>query len=115
MIISGPKTIPMEEHTASHGGEGIYRVRTLLTSEFDSSMKYIRELRLAPGSSIGTHPHEGDEEIYYVISGRGTMIVDGENAEVSTGDVVLTKSGSTHGLMNTSTEELTIFVACAQY
>lgn len=115
MIISGPKTIPMDEQTASHGGEGTYRVRTLLTTEFDSSLKYIRELRLAPGSSIGIHPHIGDEEIYYVISGGGTMIVNGEQAEVSAGDVVLTKSGSSHGLLNNSAEELTIFVACAKY
>jgi mannose-6-phosphate isomerase-like protein (cupin superfamily) len=105
----------MEELEASHGGTGAYRVRTLMTSEFSSPIKYIRELRLDPGSSIGMHPHIGDEEIYYIISGSGTMMVDGETAELSTGDVVLTKSGSSHGLKNTSDAELVIFVACAAY
>ena len=115
MIIRGPKNVRLEELEASHGGTGVYCVRTLMTSEFSSPIKYIRELRLDPGSSIGMHPHIGDEEIYYVISGSGTMMVDGETAELSTGDVVLTKSGSSHGLKNTSDAELVIFVACAAY
>lgn len=115
MIIRGPKNVSMEALESSHGGKGTYRVRTLMTKEFSSPMKYIRELRLDPGSSIGMHPHIGDEEIYYVISGCGTMVVDGETAELSTGDVVLTKSGSSHGLMNHSEAELVIFVACSAY
>lgn len=115
MIIRGPKNVKMEELQNSHGGKGAYRVRTLMTTEFSSPMKYIRELRLDPGSSIGIHPHVGDEEIYYVISGSGTMTVNDEAVQISAGDAVLTKSGSRHGLENTSFEELVIFVACAGY
>lgn len=115
MLIRGPKNVLMEEAESSHGGVGAYRVRTLMTKEFSSALKYIRELRLEPGSSIGRHPHIGDEEIYYVISGSGTMLVDGETADIHQGDAVLTKSGSSHGLSNNSTEELVIFVVCAGY
>jgi quercetin dioxygenase-like cupin family protein len=102
MIFNGPSTIAGQKGEGSHGGKGKYFVRTLFTKEFE------------PGSSIGIHEHEGDEEIYYVISGSGVMIVDGERRNVSQGDIVLTKSGSSHGLENGNDGELKIFVACAK-
>lgn len=113
MIFNGPSTIAGQIAENSHGGKGKYFVRTLFTKEFDSSLKYVRELVLAPCSSIGIHEHVGDEEIYYIISGSGIMTVDNESREVGKGDIVLTKSGSSHGLENTGAEELKIFVACA--
>jgi len=113
MILKGPKNINGERGKNSHGGEGEYFVRTLLTNEFESSLKYVRELVLEPGSSIGVHKHEGDEELYYVICGKGVMIVDDEEKLVDEGDVVLTKSGSCHGLKNNTSDRLKIFVVCA--
>ena len=114
MVIKGSWNVEGQQGAGSHGGTGNYFVRTLLTDEFESSMKYIRDLLLEPGSSIGIHAHSGDEEIYYIISGTGMMQVDGEEKKVQAGDVVLTKSGSSHGLRNDSTEDLRIFVACAR-
>ena len=114
MIIQGRDTIENEKLENSHGGKGKYEVRTLFDSGFDSSMSYIREVVLHSGSTIGIHPHEGDEEIYYVISGEGEMIVDDETRPVKPGDTVLTKSGSRHGLINTSNQDLKIFVVCAR-
>lgn len=114
MILRGPGNIEGIYGEKSHGGEGKYFVRTLLTDEFDSSMKYVRELTLEPGSSIGMHKHENDEEIYYVISGSGIMIVDDEENPVKEGDIVLTKSGSIHGLRNNTQDILKIFVVCAE-
>ena len=73
----------------------------------------MRELTLEPGASIGNHLHDGDEEIYYVISGEGLMFVNDEEEAVTTGDIVLTKSGSHHGLKNTGPDILKIFVPCA--
>jgi len=114
MIIQGHDTIKNEKLENSHDGIGKYEVRTMFESGFGSSMSYIRELVLHAGSTIGLHPHEGDEEIYYIISGKGEMVVDGEIRPVKSGDTVLTKSGSRHGLNNTSDEDLKIFVVCAR-
>jgi oxalate decarboxylase/phosphoglucose isomerase-like protein (cupin superfamily) len=83
MIFNGPSTIAGQKGEGSHGGKGKYFVRTLFTKEFESSLSYVRELVLEPGSSIGIHEHEGDEEIYYVISGSGVMIVDGNIANTN--------------------------------
>ena len=113
MILKGPMNIKGEKGKNSHGGEGEYFVRTFLTGEFNSSLKYVRELMLEPGSSVGIHKHKDDEEVYYVICGNGIMVVDGEEKVVGEGDIVLTKTGSYHGLRNHTSHRLKIFVACA--
>ncbi len=115
MILRGPANVEGQNASNSHGGNGDYFVRTLLTSEFSSKMKYVRELTLMPGASIGMHPHVNDEEIYYVISGEGIMQVDDEEKPMKMGDIVLTKSGSSHGLKNSGESDLKIFVACVVY
>ena len=114
MILKGRKNVKAEKMRNSHGGEGGCLVRTLMTEEFSSSLAYIREIDLEPGASIGIHKHAGDEEIYYIVSGSGTIIVDDEKQKVHSGDVVLTKSGSSHGLINDSRQNLKFFVACAK-
>jgi len=113
MIIKGYSNVLGEHGVNSHGGIGGYFVRILMTDEFESPMKYMRELVLESGSSIGIHPHDGDEEVYFIIDGKGLMIVDNEEREVITGDAVLTKSGSCHGLKNIGEQSLRIFVVCA--
>lgn len=114
MIIGTPQMIHGERGSQSHGGQGDYFVRTLLSDVPDSAFKYVRDLTLYPGSSIGEHPHVGDDEIYFVISGTGIMVVDGEEQRLGPGSVVLTPSGSSHGLRNSGEEDLRIFVACAR-
>ena len=114
MILGTPETVPGEQGRESHGGKGEYFVRTLLDQVPDSAFKYVRDLTLFPGSSIGNHLHSDDEEIYFIISGSGVMIVDGEERVVGPGSAVLTQSGSHHGLRNKGTEDLRIFVVCAK-
>jgi mannose-6-phosphate isomerase-like protein (cupin superfamily) len=114
MIIATPETVPGQRGSNSHGGAGDYFVRTLFEKvPGASSIKYVRDLILYPGSAIGLHPHSGDEEVYFVISGTGIMEVDGEEQAVGPGSAVLTLSGSRHGLRNTGDGELRIAVVCA--
>ena len=90
MILGTPDAIPGERGQHSHGGAGDYFVRTLLDDVPGSAFKYARDLILYPGSSIGEHPHTGDDEIYFVISGSGVMVVDGKERVVGPGAAVLT-------------------------
>jgi len=52
-----------------------------------------RKRAFKPGSAIGYHEQKEDE-IYYVLSGRGLMTIDGKEIEVGTGTAVLTRPGS---------------------
>lgn len=68
-----------------------------------------RKRALHPGASIGEHLNDKDE-IYYVLSGRGELMLDGSYREVGPGDAILTRRGSSHGLRQQGDEDLVIFV-----
>lgn len=68
-----------------------------------------RKRAFKPGSAIGYHLQREDE-IYYVLSGRGMMTIDGKEFEVGPGDAVLTRPGSSHGLKQIGKEELVILI-----
>ncbi len=68
-----------------------------------------RKRAMKPGSGIGYHEQKEDE-IYYVLSGRGVMTVDGKSFDVGPGTAVLTRPGSSHGLKQAGTEDLVILI-----
>ena len=68
-----------------------------------------RKRAFKPGSAIGYHVQREDE-IYYVLSGRGMMTIDGKEFEVGPGDAVLTRPGSSHGLKQMGKEDLVILI-----
>jgi mannose-6-phosphate isomerase-like protein (cupin superfamily) len=54
------------------------------------------------------HYHERTDEFYYVISGRGTMLLDGEEIELHPGVVVYVPRGVRHKARG----DLTVLVVC---
>ena len=68
-----------------------------------------RKRALKPGSGIGLHEQKEDE-IYYVLSGTGTMTLDGKTVDITPGTAVLTRTGSTHSLKQTGADDLVILI-----
>ena len=68
-----------------------------------------RKRALKPGSGIGLHVQKEDE-IYYVLSGTGTMTLDGKTVNVTPGTAVLTRTGSSHSLRQTGSDDLVILI-----
>ena len=68
-----------------------------------------RKRALKPGSAIGYHEQKEDE-IYYVLSGRGVMTIDGNSFDVGAGDAILTRPGSSHGLKQAGPDDLVIMI-----
>lgn len=68
-----------------------------------------RKRAFKPGAAIGYHLQKEDE-IYYVLSGRGMMTIDGKTFEVGPGSAILTRPGSSHGLKQMGNEELVILI-----
>ena len=68
-----------------------------------------RKRALKPGSGIGLHEQKEDE-IYYVLSGTGTMTLDGKTVHVAAGTAILTRPGSSHSLRQTGSEDLVILI-----
>ena len=97
-----------KQEPGTHNGGG----QTIGYSFFSKTSKLgivFRKRAFKPGSGIGYHLQQEDE-IYYVLSGRGMMNVDGKEFEVGPGDAVLTRPGSSHGLKQLGSEDLVIII-----
>jgi mannose-6-phosphate isomerase-like protein (cupin superfamily) len=65
------------------------------------------------GGRIPVHVHDYQDEILFVYSGRGTVIVGDERAHLEPGTTVFMPQGVWHGVENTSTGPLlVVWVVC---
>jgi mannose-6-phosphate isomerase-like protein (cupin superfamily) len=69
-----------------------------------------RKRVLHKGAAIGYHLQKTDE-VYYIIDGRGTMTINDHPFTVKRGDAILTRGGSSHGLVQKGTMDLTIIIS----
>ena len=69
-----------------------------------------RKRAMKPGSGIGYHEQKEDE-VYYVLSGKGVMTLDDKPVDVGPGTAILTRPGSSHGLKQVGNEDLVIMIA----
>ena len=66
-------------------------------------------MRLSPGHEVGRHRHEGDGEVFYILSGHGRYLLEGELVDVEAGDVLFVDDGEEHYMVNSGTEDLEYF------
>lgn len=93
------------------GGENDTLMRT-----FEDGRIKVMLVTLVPGSSIGEHQHEGNCEVYYCLSGSGTVLCDGrEEQRILPGRCHYCPEGHSHGLVNDGTEPLTVFALIPKY
>src|SRR5438552_2749650 len=115
--VAQPKPVPggyIIEHDAdiakaepgTHNGGG-QTVGYSFFSKVPNLKLVFRKRAFKPGSGVGLHEQKEDE-IYYVLSGRGTMTLDGNTVDITPGTAVLTRTGSTHTPNQAGGEELVI-------
>jgi mannose-6-phosphate isomerase-like protein (cupin superfamily) len=98
-----------KQEPGTHNGGG----QTVGYSFFDKTpnMHFVfRKRALKPGSGIGYH-EQHEDEVYYVLSGRGVMTLDDKPTDVGPGTAILTRPGSSHGLKQTGNEDLVVLIA----
>lgn len=88
------------------GGE-----KELSAKMFWDGTNRIMKGKLIPGASIGLHTHETNSEILFVLEGEGTIIDDGVNSPIVSGQCTYCPKGHSHSLVNTGEADL-IFFAC---
>ena len=93
------------------GGTGPTQViRVMEEGEYESPLKLIGKLVLQPGSALGYHTHEGEEEIIHVLSGTARYIDGSEETLLRAGDSCICLSGHGHSIACASeTEPLVVF------
>jgi mannose-6-phosphate isomerase-like protein (cupin superfamily) len=94
-----------------HDGKGYLDCFSALTSgDSEHGITLMHDDILEPGATIGEHPHAGSEEVYFVISGQGSIILDGQPSPIGSGDVSLVRSGHSHGIVNSSDGPMRLIV-----
>jgi len=68
------------------------------------------ELEFLPGKQLQPPHRHANEEFQYVIEGRGTWHLNGQDLPLEKGDLMYAQPGVLHGIANTGTEPLRFFV-----
>ena len=76
---------------------------------------FVTMRQLQPGCEIGRHRHEGDGEVFYVLSGHGQYLLDGQYVPVEPGDVLFVDDGEEHAMRNDDDTEDLVCVAVVLY
>ena len=82
-----------------HDGEGALVCRSLLDGLGSRKFCLMHSDDIPAGVSIGEHRHDDNEEIYYLQSGRGVLIFDGEKYAMLPGDTSVCLEGHSHGFI----------------
>lgn len=61
------------------------------------SLELVNEFEILGGGAVAPHTHP-THEFYYVLYGRGRMIIDDENEEIGQGDLVYIPPNAVHSL-----------------
>jgi mannose-6-phosphate isomerase-like protein (cupin superfamily) len=94
-----------------HGAHGFSRWKCLARQPLlRGPWEAVEWAWLPPGGVSGEHKHTRTEELYYIVSGRGRILLNGVASDVGTGDLILTPVGTTHGLRNVGEAELSWLV-----
>ena len=101
----------LKEIPEMNGGRGTVRYRRTLGPEvFRTNWGYVDHLVLPPQSSLGYHRHEGVEEVFYIISGEGSLTLNGETESLTKGDGIAVRLREAHGLVNRGQQDLEILI-----
>jgi quercetin dioxygenase-like cupin family protein len=106
-ILDHEKDIATED-VGPHNGGGKTTAYPFFKN-FKGAKTTFRKRVLHPGSSIGYHL-QNEQEIYYIMDGKGELQMNGKTIPVSTGDALLTLPGSSHGLKPAGNNDLTVLI-----
>jgi len=97
-----------KQEAGPHNGGGQTTGYSFFTKAKDLPMVF-RKRALHPGSSIGHHTQQEDE-VYYVLSGRGDLVLDGVHSTVGPGTAILTRTGSSHSIKPIGDKDLVLII-----
>ena len=119
-VVRYKNDIPNFKVDNCQGGQGSIFVRQILGfdislavpgfPEDSDAFHFVHITTLPEGTSVGEHFHIDNEEFYYVIRGKGEMLVDGDKYVMEPGFIGLIKNGKAHSMKNIGKEDLQIMV-----
>ncbi len=106
---AGQQTVRVAENL--RGGDGAVTFQEFLSaSESFGTGRLFSKSVLPSGASIGAHSHDGEFEVYYVLSGVADVNDDGKVYHLQAGDMHLCPSGHSHSIKNNTPEDLEVIM-----
>lgn len=98
----GPGTVTLEHlfHKDEFGGEHV---------------RLCARLVIPPGSGIGPHEHDGEDEFFLILRGRAIVQDNETTAELGPGDTLLTGRGGSHSITCKGNETLEVLAFIVTY
>jgi mannose-6-phosphate isomerase-like protein (cupin superfamily) len=69
-------------------------------------------MTIPAGTQFGRHIHDGSEELYVIVKGRGIALLDDEEHPVGPGDYLMLRDRGCHGLRNDGPEDIELLCVC---
>lgn len=95
---SGETVFEMVGRPAVHGG---------------ATRHSLAHIVIAPGKASTRHYHKASEETYYLLSGVGEVVIDGQTFTLRPGEACLIETGETHQIFNHGEGDLEFLAVCA--
>lgn len=99
------------------GGNGTVKIEHFWEpgTEMLANNRMAARLTLAPGSSIGFHNHEKEDEIFVIVKGTAEADDNGTLTLLKAGDTLLTGKGAGHSIRNAGEEDLELVALISTY
>ncbi len=104
-----PQDMLMEIKESMRGGEGQAELlHVFKQEELRGKCRIFAKITLLPGCSIGSHVHDQEEEIYYILEGTAEADDNGKTVALGVGDALITGGGETHAIANRGSAPLVL-------
>ncbi|MFC2037380.1 cupin domain-containing protein [Chloroflexota bacterium] len=110
MSIRNIRALPMQPAGHSLGPEPVLFGEAFGEQDFSGNWGFVEYVTVPVGSAIPVHRHDQDEELYFIFEGEGILTLDDQEVRVGAGDLAACRLGSSHGLRNTSKQEIKLIV-----
>ncbi|MBU2970909.1 cupin domain-containing protein [Pseudoalteromonas sp. C2R02] len=95
----------------SHDGQGEIEIQKVFRrEELKGVWDFALRVTMPANSSMGSHMHGDEEEMYIILKGQGVMTIDGKQQSVVEGDMILNRPFGEHGLLNNSDKEIVLLI-----
>jgi mannose-6-phosphate isomerase-like protein (cupin superfamily) len=94
-------------------GETVFELVGSAAHSGSARLHSVAHILIPPGKSSSAHYHKYAEETYYILSGQGRMLVDGQEYSLSPGQACLIHAPEMHQIFNDGMVDLEFLAVCA--
>ncbi len=94
---------------------GVYKKKVIVKPDDVDADIMVQVVSIKPKSEVKGHYHKRHTEIFYILNGKGKIIINDEEKLCERGDVFICKPNDIHSAVNESEEEFKILVIKINY